>query len=142
MRSMTTFSLLSRMTGNQRCWVVAHVAGPTCKRIITVVVPSAATAVYSNEWRSYREIAPMRPWRTPRGNGRATVTAMNTAKCTARLMKGQGPGLRNFLQPFHGVHKGYLQEYVALYEALVNTKRVTPTLICRMCWPPPPVHGY
>ena len=30
-------------------------------------------------------------------------------------------------------HKQYLDLYVATYEAMINTKRVTPTLIQRMC---------
>jgi hypothetical protein len=34
---------------------------------------------------------------------------------------------------FRGVHKQHLHLYVATYEAMVNTKRVTPSFIRRMC---------
>ena len=44
-----------------------------------------------------------------------------------------GAALRTYLRAFRGVHKQYLHLYVATYEAMVNTKRVTPTLIRRMC---------
>jgi hypothetical protein len=37
------------------------------------------------------------------------------------------------LRAFRGVHKQYLHLYVATYEAMVNAKRITPELICRMC---------
>jgi transposase len=57
--------------------------------------------------------------------------------------EGAGAGLRSFLRPFRGVHKAYLQYYVATYEALVNAKSVSPSLICRMCWPPKQLsHAY
>jgi hypothetical protein len=52
------------------------------------------------------------------------------------LYRNAGAALCTFLRPFRGVHKAYLQYYVATYEALVNAKRVSPHLICRMCWPP------
>jgi transposase len=42
-------------------------------------------------------------------------------------------GLRTYLHACRGVPKQDLHLYVATYEAIVNTKRVTPTLIRRMC---------
>jgi hypothetical protein len=42
---------------------------------------------------------------------------------------------------FRGVHKAYLHLYVATYEAMVNTKRVTPALIRRMCFGDPSAHA-
>ena len=47
--------------------------------------------------------------------------------------EGAGAVLRTYLRTFRGVHKQYLHLYVATYEAMVNTKRVTPKLIQRMC---------
>ena len=41
--------------------------------------------------------------------------------------EGAGAALRTYLRAFRGVHKQYLHLYVATYEAMVNTKRVTPT---------------
>jgi hypothetical protein len=44
---------------------------------------------------------------------------------------------------FRGVHKQYLHLYAATYEAMINTKRVTPELIRRMCICAPSMHtGY
>lgn len=61
---------------------------------------------------------------------------MANVRCTATPAEGAGAALRTSLRAFRGVHKRYLHLYVATYEAMVNTKRVTPTLIQRMC-----VHG-
>jgi transposase len=57
--------------------------------------------------------------------------------------EGAGAALRTYLRAFRGVHKQYLHLYVATYEAMVNTKRVTPELIHRMCIIDPSMHtGY
>jgi transposase-like protein len=42
--------------------------------------------------------------------------------------------LRTFLRAFRGVHKAYLACYVAVFEAIANTKRITPALVRRMCY--------
>jgi transposase-like protein len=42
------------------------------------------------------------------------------------------PGLRNFLRPFRGVHKAYLDGYVAIYELRVNFKTISPALIAAL----------
>jgi hypothetical protein len=47
--------------------------------------------------------------------------------------EGTGAALRTNLRTFRGVHKRNLHLYVATFEAMVNTKRVTPKLIRRMC---------
>jgi hypothetical protein len=47
--------------------------------------------------------------------------------------EGAGAVLRTYRRIFRGVHKRYLHLYVVTYEAMVNTKRVTPRLIRRMC---------
>jgi hypothetical protein len=46
---------------------------------------------------------------------------------------GAGAALRTYLRAFRGVHKPCLHLYVATYEAMVITKRVTPHLIPRIC---------
>jgi hypothetical protein len=48
--------------------------------------------------------------------------------------EGAGAGLRTFLRPFRGVHKYYLTDYVATCETIVNAKRITPTVVRRMCF--------
>ncbi len=135
--------IISRETGEERCWVVGHANGATCKGVIAEAVPAEGTIVYSDEYRSYHGMAPphatvnhsQREWaRDDDGDG---VREVHCNTC-----EGAGAALRTFLRVFRGVHKHYLTCYVATYEALVNAKRVTPALICRMCWPPPPVREY
>ena len=40
-------------------------------------------------------------------------------------MEGRWTGLRNFLRPFRGVSKWYLDQYVAVFQWGYNIKRVT-----------------
>jgi hypothetical protein len=54
--------------------------------------------------------------------------------------EGAGAALRTYLRAFRGVHKQYLHLYVATYEAMVHTKRVTSYLIRRMCMAELSVH--
>jgi transposase-like protein len=90
--------------------------------------------LYTDEWQSYRSSHPshatvrhgVREWaRDDDGDGQREVHC-NTCE-------EAGAALRTYLRAFRGVHKQYLHLYVATYEAMINTKRVTPTLIRRMC---------
>ena len=136
--------VISRESGEERCWVVGHSDKATCQAILGEAVPHDATIVYSDEYRSYHGLDlphatvnhGQYEWaRDDDGDG---VREVHCNTC-----EGTGAGLRTFLRPFHGVHKAYLHLYVATYEALVNAKRVSPALICRMCWPPKePPHAY
>lgn len=47
--------------------------------------------------------------------------------------EGAGAALRTYLRAFRVVHKRYLYLDVATDKAIVNTQRVTPQLIRRMC---------
>lgn len=51
-------------------------------------------------------------------------------------MEGIWTGLRNFLRPFRGVHKGYLAQYVAMFEWAHNLKRVTLGFLQILITPP------
>ena len=136
--------VISRETGEERCWVVGYSDKATCQGILAEAVPRDATIVYSDEYRSYHGLDlrhatvnhSQHEWaRDDDGDG------LREVHCNS--CEGAGAGLRTFLRPFRGVHKAYLHLYVATYEALVNAKRVSPTLICRMCWPPKqPPHAY
>jgi transposase-like protein len=107
-------------------------------------VPPGSTRLYTDEWQSYRGSHPghatvshaVREWaRDDDGDGRREV------HCNS--CEGAGAALRSYLRVFRGVHKQYLHLYVATYEAMVNTKHVTPELIQRMCIGDPLVHtGY
>jgi transposase-like protein len=48
-------------------------------------------------------------------------------------MEGLWTGLRNRLRTFRGVHKRYLDRYVAVFQMVHNYNRVRPAVIQRMC---------
>jgi transposase len=130
-------SLISRETGEQRLWVCDHANTRTCAVLIAENIPMGSTCLYTDEWQRSRGShpchAPVRhgvhEWaRDNDGDGQREVHC-NTCE-------GAGASLRTYLRAFRGVHTRYLHLYVATYEVMVNTKRVTPTLIQRMC-----VHG-
>jgi transposase-like protein len=126
--------VVSRETGEHRFWVCDHADTRTCRRLIADNVPAGGTHLYTDEWQSYRGShlfhATVRhgvhEWaRDDDHDGRREVHC-NTCE-------GAGAGLRTYLRSFRGVHKQYLHLYVATYEAMLNTKRVTPMLVQRMC---------
>src|SRR5215216_6773764 len=50
--------IISRETGEERCWVVGHSDKVTCHGILGEAVPPDGTIVYSDEYRSYHGIEP------------------------------------------------------------------------------------
>ena len=127
-------SVVSRDTGEQRFWVCDHADTRTCSELIAENVQAGSTRLYTDEWQSYQGSHPshatvrhgVHEWaRDDDGDGRREVHC-NTCE-------GAGAALRTYLRAFRGVHQQYLHLYVATYEAMVNTKRVTPKLIRRMC---------
>jgi transposase-like protein len=126
--------VVSRDTGEHRFWVCDQPNTCTCSALIAANVHAGRTTLYTDEWQSYRGSHPshamvhhgVREWaRDDNGDGHYEVHC-NTCE-------GAGAPLRTYLRPFRGVHKQYLHLYVATYEAMVNTKRITPTLVRRMC---------
>lgn len=86
--------------------------------------------VYTDEYDSYNGIQRSRSkvahgqkeWaRDDDGDGIREVHTNTT--------EGMWTGLRNFLRPFRGVSKHFLDGYVAVYELQVNLKRISPALI-------------
>ena len=97
-------------------------------------LPGGSTTLYTDEWQRYRGSHTahatvchgVREWaRDDDGDGQREVHGNSC--------EGAGAALRTYLRAFRGVHKRYLHLYVAMYEAVINTKRVTPELIQRMC---------
>src|SRR5918996_1956631 len=127
-------SLISRETGEQRWWACDHAHTRTCAELIAENIPIGRTWLYTDEWPSYRGSHlshatvrhGMHEWaRDDDGDGRREVHC-NTCE-------GAGAALRPYLRAFRGVHKQSLHLYLAMYEAMVNPKQVTPQLIRRMC---------
>lgn len=127
-------SIIARETGEPRFWVCDHADRYTCSALIAEHLPRGSSTLYTDEWQSYRGSHPahaavrhgVHEWaRDDDGDGRREVHGHSC--------EGAGAALRTDLRAFRGVHKRYLQLYVATYEAMINTKRVTPELIRRMC---------
>lgn len=126
-------SVVSREAGEPRFWGCDHANTRTCSELIAANVPIGSTTRYPDEWQRDRGRHPshapvchgVREWaRDDDGEGRREMHC--------HLCEGAGAALRTYLRPFRGVHKPSLHLYVATYEAMVNTKRVTPELIQRM----------
>jgi transposase len=127
-------SLISRETGEQRFWVCDHADQHTCSALMAEHLPRGSSTLYTDEWQRDRGSPPahatvrhgVHEWaRDDDGDGRREVHCNSCA--------GAGAALRTYLRAFRGVHKRYLHLYVATYEAMIKTKRVTPELIRRMC---------
>jgi transposase len=107
-------SVVSRDTSEHLFWVCDHVDTRTCAALIAEQVPTASTWLCTDEWA-----------REDDGEGRREVHG--------HTCEGAGAALRTYRRAFRGVHKRDLHLYVATHETIVNTTRVTPTLIRRMC---------
>jgi transposase len=125
---------MARDPGEQRLWVGDHADTRTCRALITDNIPADRTRLYTDAWQSDRGSHPahatvrqgVHAWaRDDDGDGRREV---HSNSC-----EGVGAALRTSLRAFRGVHKQYVHLYVATYEAMGNTKRVTSHLLRRMC---------
>ena len=127
-------SLISRSSHELRYWVLEHADKPTTRTIIEGNVLAGSTILYTDEASNYPGVHAqhasvchsVKEWaRDDDGDG---VREVHCNSC-----EGAGTGLRTFLRTFRGVHKYYLADYVATYETMANAKRITPTVIRRMC---------
>jgi transposase len=95
--------------------------------------------VNTDEWQGYNRVA---------GTGRRHVTVCHTpgARVWAKDLDQDGvrevhvntaegfwTGLRNFLRPFRGVSKVFLQQYVAIHQWAHNLKTVTLDFLRLLC---------
>jgi hypothetical protein len=70
-------------------------------------------------------------------NGRGMMTVMASVKSIlhTNTIEGIWTGLRNFLRPFRGVSKWFLDQYSAVFEWAHNLKRVTADFLRAMMLP-------
>jgi transposase-like protein len=95
--------------------------------------------VNTDEWRGYNRVE---------DSGRCRVSVCHTpgARVWAKDLDGDGirevhvntaegfwTGLRNFLRPFRGVNKVYLQQYVIMHEWAHNLKTATADFLRILC---------
>ena len=124
--------VIGRETGQVRLRVARDTKASTvCPFVERFTQPEAL--VYTDEYASYNPLQ------------RERITVCHGTKEWARDDDGDGwyethtnsdegmwVGLRNFLRPFRGVHKAYLNGYVAIYEFHVNLKAISPTFIAAL----------
>lgn len=137
------FSVIERTSQTARYFVGTNAGAQDCQQVIESTVPAGAAILYTDEWSGYRRVGPQlhirhatvchgragtgtREWaRDDDGDGQREV------HCNS--CEGGGAALRTYLRSFRGVHKRYLKDYVATYEAMYNAKRINAVLIRRMC---------
>ena len=137
------FSVKGRASGQVRYFVRHHADSKTCLEVVGAVVKPTARVMNTDEWRGYarveREIglrhatvkhgkagSGQREWaRDDDGDG---VREVHCHGC-----EGAGAALRTYLRVFRGVHKKYLDRYVATFETMDNAERFTPAILQRMC---------
>ncbi len=96
-----------------------------------VAATQAATVVNTDEWQAYKSLP-------GEDRGHVFVTHSGPTELWARdddgdgirevhcnTMEGIWTGLRNFLRPFRGVHKKYLNQYTSIFEWGHNLKAVS-----------------
>lgn len=87
------------------------------------------TMVYSDEWVGYKPL-------TRNSRGHSTVNHQNgeyardddgdgIREVHCNTLEGIWTGLRNFLRPFRGVNKVYLEQYVIMFQWSFNIKVVS-----------------
>lgn len=120
---------VGRQSGQVRLRVVHHTDAPTLEKHVHTFTQVGAT-VNTDEWQGYNHII------------RPHVTVCHAKKEWARdddgdgirevhvnTVEGMWTSVRNFLRPLRGVHKKYLQGYIAMCEFGINLKRINPSFI-------------
>ena len=121
-------ALIGRPSG-RACFQVIKNFNRATFEDLTLAVTLPGISLLTDEWRAYQRISEL---------GRSHATVNHSAGEWARdddgdgirevhtnTMEGTWTGLRNFLRPFRGVSKWYLDGYVTIFECLNNLKRVT-----------------
>lgn len=135
--------MVGRDTGDLRLEVCGGSGrGELLPRVLACCPPG--TTVYTDEWHPYAALP---------GFGRPHATVCHSRQRAggpeyARDDDGDGvrevhcntpegiwTGLRNFLRPFRGVSKWYLDQYVAMFEWTHNAKAITGEFIRAMLSP-------
>lgn len=91
--------------------------------------------VNTDEWGAYHRLEESgRPHPTVNHNPRCPEWARDddgdgVREVHCNTIEGLWTGLRNFLRPFRGVSKWYLDQYIAMFEWSHNIKTCTPAFL-------------
>jgi transposase len=126
--------IVGRESGEVRLEVAEHSDQGTLEGFVRAMT-QPGTLVNTDEWAGYAHLPEL-------GRDRATVCHTPGKREWARDDDGDGvrevhnntleglwTGLRNFLRPFRGVHKWFLDQYTAIFEWSYNIKEVTPAFL-------------
>jgi transposase len=85
--------------------------------------------VYTDDWNGYNPLARRDRGHAPVNHNRGEFARDDDGdgirEVHCNTMEGIWTGLRNFLRPFRGVSKVYLEQYVIMFEWSYNLKAVT-----------------
>ena len=114
-----------------RLWVRVGRGSGSDELVDATVLPATepGAMVYTDEWNGYQPLA-------RRDRGHATVNHKRgefardddgdgVREVHCNTLEGIWTGLRNFLRPFRGVNKVYLEQYVIMFQWGYNLKAVT-----------------
>jgi transposase len=132
--------VVGRESGEIRLAVCHHSDRKTLQPFVEDRTSDTAT-VSTDEWQAYDHLPQT-------GRGHASVYHTPGHREWARddegdgvrevhchTMEGLWTGLRNFLRPFRGVNKQYLEQYTAVFQVGHNLKEITPALLRAMMSP-------
>lgn len=138
------FSVKGRESGEIRYSVEQRSDTETCLKVIRAAVGDKVEMLNTDEWQGYARVE------VEIGIAHATVRHGQAGKDEREWARdddgdgirevhcngceGAGAGLRTYLRMFRGVHKRYLAQYVATYEAMTQAKRINASIIQRMCF--------
>jgi transposase len=138
------FGIKARGSGEVRYFVRHNSDGVTCRDVVTRTIPKGAN-LYTDELSSY--IAVGRDWcrihaTVKHGKDKETGyrewardddgDGVREVHCNG--CEGPGAALRTYLRGFRVVNKRYLWDYVAVFEAATNSKRITTSMIQAFCF--------
>ena len=136
------FSVKGRESGEVRYSVRQRSATETCLEVIKAAVGENVEILNTDEWQGYARVeveigikhATVRHGQAGKGEREWARDddgdGIREVHCNG--CEGAGAGLRTFLRMFRGVHKKYLGDYVATYEAMTQAKRINASVVQRM----------
>jgi transposase len=114
-----------------RLWARVGRRSTAAELVGATVLPATkpGAMVYTDEWDGYKPLA-------RRGRGHATVNHEHgeyardddgdgVREVHVNTLEGIWTGLRDFLRPFRGVNKVYLEQYVIMFQWAYNLKAIT-----------------
>jgi transposase len=117
--------------GSGRVWFRVGRRSTAAELVDATVLPATqpGAMVYTDDWNGYNPLD-----RNDRGHATVNHNRGEFARdddgdgvreVPCNTMEGIWTGLRNFLRPFRGVNKTYLEQYVVIFEWAYNLKVMT-----------------